>query len=160
MVKNSILLPMYANFYFNMLVFVGVLEYCTLNGNKLFLYGSKPSERKAVAMQGKMIYMLHDFCKATSYCMCYITSKQADFGSVTCMCCVLCSTLTLNYNCVPISYTVKFKTVLPHSVVRINGLNILAGSLFSFHTVTWPKRFRSSPDETVLREKTLTHCML
>lgn len=65
MVKDSILPPMYANFYFNTLVFVGVLEYCTPNCNIVFVYWSMPIERKAVAMYGKIIY-----------CICYMTSVR------------------------------------------------------------------------------------
>lgn len=59
MVKNSILPPMYANFYFNMLVYVGGLEYCTPNCTVCVLV--LPSE-----CEGKIIY-----------CTCYMTSVRS-----------------------------------------------------------------------------------
>lgn len=103
MVKNSIFPPMYANFYFNKLFF------CLFESQNIALLTvTNYLHIGQCQLSAKQLPCKARSCKATSYCICYMTSKQADCGSVTCqLFYVQCSTLTLYYNCLPISYKVQ-----------------------------------------------------
>ena len=143
------------NFYFNMPVFCWSLRIlhswlwqavCVLvNANR----------EQSCCHVGKIIY-----------CICYMTSVRPHH--TVCVTWLL-SRLTLDQLLVsytmcsvqPSHYTttvcrsvINFKTVLPHSVVQINGLNILARLLFFLqHCRT---SLRGLPAESCLIEKLLT----
>lgn len=124
MVKNSILPPMYANFYFNMLVYVGGLEYCTPNCTVCVLVHAEWMRSSCRVRQDHILYMLHDFCKVTWL----ISRLTLDRLLVSY---TMCSVQPSHYTTTVCRSVIKFKTVLPHSVVQINGLNILARLLMS-----------------------------
>lgn len=73
MVKTSIIPFMYANFYFNMLDFVEVLECCTHNCNKLYINQCQVNAKQK--SYGKMIYSKYDVTSVGSYSVSWLLSS-------------------------------------------------------------------------------------